>query len=319
MSQATTTSVDKAAANTGNRIKVLYIAGTGRCGSTILSNVLGEVDGFFSSGEIWNLWQRGLIDNQKCGCGQHFQDCEFWSRVIDRAYGNMPQFDVKALLEAKDRVRNLETLNTVLPGGKRSLEEKLTPFLPYMSALYQAIHEVSGCRVLIDSSKIPLPAYILSLLPNIDLHILHLVREPHAVAYSWLKKKRYEPGNQMEMERFNPLFSALLWATRNIMIELLWAASDRYMLLRYEDFVDSPQDTLSRISTFINEDVGDTSFLEDHTVCLTSNHNVSGNPSRFQAGQVTLKIDNQWKSEMRQRDKAVVNVLLPFLWRYGYR
>ena len=34
------------------RVKVLYIVGMGRSGSTILANSLGEVDGFFSAGEI---------------------------------------------------------------------------------------------------------------------------------------------------------------------------------------------------------------------------------------------------------------------------
>ena len=91
------------------------------------------------------------------------------------------------------------------------------------------------------------------------------------------------------------------------------------MLLRYEDFVQFPQDTVTNVLSFLNADTADSSFLTDHTVCLKPNHNVSGNPSRFQAGQVTLKSDNQWKTEMRRRDKALVNVLSPFYWRYGYR
>jgi len=32
--------------------KVLYIAGWGRSGSTILDNVLGQLDGCFSTGEL---------------------------------------------------------------------------------------------------------------------------------------------------------------------------------------------------------------------------------------------------------------------------
>ena len=181
--------IDQEASNSEHKIKVLYIAGTGRCGSTILSNILGEIDGFFSAGEIWNLWQRGLIDNQKCGCGQHFQDCEFWSKVIDEAYGNLPQFDVNTVIETKGQVRNLEIMLSVLPGGKPYLARKLAPFLPYIGALYRAIHEVSDCQVLIDSSKIPLTAYILSLLPNVELHVLHLVREPHAVCLFMVEKE----------------------------------------------------------------------------------------------------------------------------------
>ena len=33
-------------------VKVLYVAGLGRSGSTILANTLGQVEGFFSGGEL---------------------------------------------------------------------------------------------------------------------------------------------------------------------------------------------------------------------------------------------------------------------------
>ena len=36
----------------GERVKVLYIAGSGRSGSTILDRILGQLDGFFSVGEL---------------------------------------------------------------------------------------------------------------------------------------------------------------------------------------------------------------------------------------------------------------------------
>ena len=46
---------------------VLYIAGTGRSGSTVLANILGEVDGVFAAGEVRYLWQRGLKEGRLCG------------------------------------------------------------------------------------------------------------------------------------------------------------------------------------------------------------------------------------------------------------
>ena len=66
--------------------KVLYIAGWGRSGSTILDNVLGQVDGFFSAGELMFLWRRGLIEGRLCGCGRPLRDCDVWMHILDRAY-----------------------------------------------------------------------------------------------------------------------------------------------------------------------------------------------------------------------------------------
>lgn len=39
-------------------VKVLYVIGWGRSGSTILDNVLGQLDGCFSTGELHYFWER---------------------------------------------------------------------------------------------------------------------------------------------------------------------------------------------------------------------------------------------------------------------
>ena len=48
-----------------DKIKILYITGWGRSGSTILSMLLGQLDGFFLTGEMYQLWQSGFIDNER--------------------------------------------------------------------------------------------------------------------------------------------------------------------------------------------------------------------------------------------------------------
>ena len=67
--------------NGSSDVKVLYIAGWGRSGSTILTNLLGQVPGFFSGGELRYLWERNLAGGHECGCGEAFLDCKIWSRV----------------------------------------------------------------------------------------------------------------------------------------------------------------------------------------------------------------------------------------------
>ncbi|MGC2329908.1 MAG: hypothetical protein WA581_00505 [Candidatus Acidiferrales bacterium] len=43
------------------KIKILYIASFSRSGTTILGNVLGEVNGFFHDGELWQPWNEGVL------------------------------------------------------------------------------------------------------------------------------------------------------------------------------------------------------------------------------------------------------------------
>ncbi len=302
-----------------NRIKVLYLAGWGRSGTTLLSNILGEVDGFFSPGEIWNLWQRGLVDNRICGCGKPFLDCEFWSTVLEKAFGDLSQLDINRVLAEKDKLRNLEILMSMLPGGKQHLDTKLQGFLPYIRHLYEAIQQVSDCRVIVDASKIPINAYLLANLPNVELYILHIVRNPHAVAYSWMTTTHYDPLKSMYMDRFSPVHSTLIWSARNLLVQMLWGASKHYLLLRYEDFIKEPQATLTNIIQFCEEEPADLPFITEDMVELGLNHNVSGNPNRFNTGQVKLSLDSRWETQMNWKDKTLVNAMfLPLVARYGY-
>ena len=72
---------------TGERVKVLYIAGSGRSGSTILDRILGQLDGFFSVGELCNLWDRGLLAHRKCGCGVPVDQCPTWTGILATGFG----------------------------------------------------------------------------------------------------------------------------------------------------------------------------------------------------------------------------------------
>ncbi len=64
------------------KIKVIYIMGWGRSGSTILSSILGQMDGFLQVGEIRTIWSDGFDQNRICGCGKPFLECDFWTRVF---------------------------------------------------------------------------------------------------------------------------------------------------------------------------------------------------------------------------------------------
>ncbi|HEY6175374.1 MAG TPA: hypothetical protein VIX73_13045, partial [Kofleriaceae bacterium] len=66
-------------------VKVLSINGWCRNGSTIIGNLLNEVDGFFHVGELHFLWKNAYGDgsNTRCGCGLDLVRCPIWSRVLE--------------------------------------------------------------------------------------------------------------------------------------------------------------------------------------------------------------------------------------------
>ncbi|CAK0740513.1 conserved hypothetical protein [Gammaproteobacteria bacterium] len=62
---------------------ILYIAGYGRSGSTILDIKLGKEFGFVSLGEIKSLYYEvSYYPASKCGCGSTYQNCLLWGQIV---------------------------------------------------------------------------------------------------------------------------------------------------------------------------------------------------------------------------------------------
>jgi hypothetical protein len=304
------------------RVKVLYVVGLGRSGSTILSNSLGQIGGYFSAGELNFIWRHNVLENRLCGCGRPFRECPVWTRVMDEAFGGTDGVDPREMMRLQasgTRTRHIPLM--LAPRGERILKERLEKLLINYRRLYEAIGSVTGSRVIVDSSKEPAHGYAMSLVPDLDLYVLHLIRDPRAAAYSWLKKKPQPDSEEIEhMVRFSPALSSALWDAWNASAEALWRRTpEKYLRLRYEDFVTDPRASLERILDLLDERGVEPPLASDREIKLGVSHTVSGNPNRFETGAVQLRPDREWISKMNPRDRILVTALtLPLLRRYGY-
>jgi hypothetical protein len=302
-------------------MKVLYIAGFGRSGSTILANSLGQIGGFFSGGEMNFIWKHALIENRLCGCGRPSRECPVWNAVFDEAFGGMENVDAKEIMRLQysgARTRHIPMMLT--KGGREKLEARMGKFLNYSGRLYEAVQSATNSRVIVDSSKEPAYGRAISMIPEVDLRVLHLVRDPRAAAYSWLKKKEQPDSEYREfMHQKSATDSAVLWDAWNVATETMWRPSSKYMRLRYEDFVAAPKQSFRNILDFIGEPDSELPLAAENEVKLGVSHTVSGNPNRFNTGSVELRPDDRWKKEMAPKDRNTVTALtLPLLARYGY-
>jgi Sulfotransferase family len=305
----------------GERVKVLYVVGLGRSGSTILSNSLGQIAGYFSAGELNFIWRHNVLMNRLCGCGRAFRECPVWTRVMEEAFGGMDGVDPREMMRLQSsgtRTRHIPLMLTTR--GDRVLKERLEKLLINYGRLYEAIGSVTGSRVIVDSSKEPAHGYAMSLVPGVDFRVVHLIRDPRAAAYSWLKKKPQPDSEEIEhMARFSPTKSSALWDAWNASAEALWRRTPQeYLRLRYEDFVVDPREGLERILELVGV-TAELPLAGEREVKLGVSHTVSGNPNRFETGAVELRPDREWKNNMGLRDKALVTALtIPLLRRYGY-
>lgn len=305
--------------------RVLFIAGALRSGSTLLDRVIGAREGFCSVGEAHTIWKGSFEENQLCGCGVSFHECPFWDKVSRRAFGvTTVQFDPANTIHLRDSVDRIRHSPWLLSSRRpRSYQTALSAYGELTERLYAAIQAVSGARVIVDSSKSPAHALVLAQLPGVEVHVVHLVRDPRAVAFSWQRKpQRTHAGihwkaGDMPIERVST--SAVRWMAHNALAEFLSASTTNYCRLRYEDFLADPDAALSKILAPYEWPKDDPTRAGSMEIVLEPAHTVSGNRMRFKSGKLRLTLDDEWRGAMSKRDRQTVEATTwPLLIHYGY-
>lgn len=311
--------------SSGSRVTVLYVAGVGRSGSTLLESLLGSLPNWLGVGETMHLPERGLRDDQRCGCGEAFSQCAFWRAVGTRAFGGWASVDVDRWLGLADRVDRNRNLPLLLrPTLSRRFEAEHRELVDRCGSVVVAAAREAGADVVVESSKHPSFGLVLGAHPELDVRVVHVVRDSRGVAYSWTKQiRRPEIVDRVEfMPTYPPAQIAGRWFAWNGALSALASKTRRPTLrVRYEDFVRSPETVVRTIAEFAGTDVGD-----DAIAALLTNgptrfqHSVAGNPLRFADGPVDLRVDDQWRRELPARQRRIVTTLTaPLLRFYGYR
>jgi hypothetical protein len=323
---ATASARAPAAATEGTRPRVIYLAGLGRSGSTLIERLVGELPGTCALGEVVHLWHRGLVHNERCGCGLRFAECDFWGQVGDVAFGGWAKVDplrIAALRAGVDRNRFVPLLAGPLPSGFRHM---LDEYVSYYRRVYAAAGEVAGCDAIVDSSKHPSLAFCLRKAAGFDVRVIHVVRDSRAVAYSWARRvTRPDAESETYMRQLRPASSAAQWAGMNGVMHLLERTETPMLRVRYEDVVREPRTALREIASFAALDSGKRAleFIEEDSsgswAEIRPAHTVSGHRVRFSRGRIRIRPDERWRTAMPAAQRHLVTAAtFPLLARYGY-
>lgn len=294
-------------------VRVLYVTGWCRSGTTLLGNLLGELPGAVHVGELRYLWTNGVLGrgtNTLCGCGRDVPACPLWKAVIARIAGADPAWHAERAVARQQAA--LRTRHT----GRRLAEARHVraahPAVADLVRLYEAIAAESGAGLIVDTGKFPAEAAALCGAPGVDARVLHVVRDPRATAESWRRAKDYIPA-------MGPARSTAYWTGFNLASERIARAfPERCLRLRYEDFTAGPRAELARVMAHAGL-TGEPPVDGDGTARLGVNHTVTGNPDRLRRGPVRIREDDAWARAQPAPARAVATALaLPLLARYRY-
>ncbi len=304
---------------------MLFTGGLGRSGSTLIEKLLNELPDTFAVGETVHLWERGVRDQERCGCGEPFATCAHWQSVGETAFGGWDQIDLDRLIDLRwtiDRSRRLPQIFAAL--RSRRLNDDELDYVSHLRRVLLGAAETAGQpQVLLESSKHLSTAGLLATDPALDVRVLHLVRDPRGVAYSWTKEvKRPEAGPDEVMPIYRPERTAVRWVTDNLGFRTLASLGVPTMTLRYEDFLTAPTATIQRIAAFAGLSTGHEAlaFLDGNRATLrTPMHSIAGNPLRFGGAELILRLDDAWRTKLDPSARRIVTgITAPTLRRFGY-
>lgn len=272
-------------------LKILYIVGAARSGSTLLTRALNEFSEFFAIGEMHGL-HTSLREAVSCGCGAKVDDCPVWRQALDDAGG----------LDAADRyetgmkrLRSRDAWTLAARPLWRRRTSGLTDFDGLLQRLYGSVATAAAGErpIIIDESKHPIYGLYLAQRPWVDLSFIHLVRDPGDVARSWANAKP-DPGRPSgTFLRKHRLQALSEYVRHNLLASIAVRRSGRPVLrVRYEDYVDDPGSVLTSIRSLVGLPAptgGEASMLQSRGFEAGENHILASNPDKYQRGWIEVR------------------------------
>lgn len=225
-------------------LKVIAISGSGRSGSTLLSLLLSQDSHVFNLGQLRHLW-RSYADGEACSCGQILSDCQIYGDQLGDCRS------AQELGEAffKDAASRSDWNDQQV---RSELQEQHAAYLSAISSVLMHVARTTDAAHLVDSSKAPEIALAFSLLPDVDLYLLNLVRDPRAVVC----------GGYVDEQSYSAAIrNARDWSARQRRLEN-WkpALGENFYTLRYEDLATRPVDAIDSISDWAGLPVPESLF-----------------------------------------------------------
>jgi hypothetical protein len=245
-----------------------------------------------------------------------------WRKVGEAAFGGWDALDLERVQDLRRRLDRPWSVPQLL--GSRvspTLDRDVAAYRAILAKLYAAIAEVTGARVIVDSSKIATFAVLLRGIDDLELRTVHLVRDPRGVVHSWRKAiRRNDGGGRDVMIRYGVIPAAARYVAYNGLAHCLRALGP-YRFLRYEDLLAAPRETVARVLAFagVTTTRETLAYIRDREVDLEPNHTVDGNPMRMSSGPVELRRDDGWRTGLSARDRRMTMALTgPLAIPYGY-
>ncbi len=322
---ATATAVPAGKVKTSGPTDLAYILSANFSGSTLLAMLLGAQPEATTVGEM----RAPHVDEDayQCSCGEKIKEDKFWIEVSERmAKHGIPDFDIRRaqlsihesdsaylrrVLKPLPRGFFLEAVRstalTINPGWQRHLHN----VQHRNSAFAKVLQEITGAKVIVDSSKIAFHLKCLLKSPELNVKVIRLVRDGRAVTMSTIGHGFKAPTRHETVAG-----AALSWLRNNEAAERVLAElpASQWMHLQYEELCRQPEETLRGVCKFLG--------MDSQNIVLdfrARTQHVLGNEMRLKSGS-DIRLDERWRTGLSKEDlEAFEEVAGGMNRNYGYK
>lgn len=301
--------------------KIIFIVSSPYSGSTLLALILGNHPDVVTIGERKRFYGRVAAPDGRgssvCSCGKLFSDCEFWKDIVrewrSRWETGLPttNFTLFAFFRSYRLNRTYRDflVEAIVRGRLRMVpgvvRRRFDLILGANRSLIEAIMRTGQATVYLDSSKPVRHAVFLSVLPDYQLFVVNLVRDPRGQVCSTIK---YRPELSLQA-------AASRWAKETELNKsLLVRSSIRHIDLRYEDLCADPRGVTERILSFVE--------LEPHPEILDFRRremHIIGNDALRMGKETAIVERKEWQQKLSAEDlRTIAAIAGETARRFGY-
>lgn len=285
-------------------LRVVYLAGSGHTGSTLLALFVDAHPQIVSVGETAMKrkaqWQEKAT--LACTCGTTVEDCPFWQEVFqdvtaagfelnmrnwanDFRYQNpiahklLSRRSAKPLLWAVQR-----SAGAIIPGHRARVVRVRKANVAFM----RSVMRLANADVFFDTSKRAFRLQQLLETPELDVRVVTLVRDVRGYVASAVKRGASLRDAALTWRRDQESVAAV---TRQL-------PRDRVMLLRYEDLCRDPETWLRHMYDFCGVEP-----MDPPAVVRSREHHVIGNSMRL-SDSIQIRLNDSWRDALTVDDQV---------------
>lgn len=294
-------------------------------GATLLSLLLNNHSRISALGDT----NPTLEFDQGCPCGEHVSTCPFWQAVALRTRADrftglgmmlpllpwpLQRFRIEGrpfpvspvpLINSAVGRGAAAMCDVTLPMVWRSGSRSVRAYVDSWRAFYEAVRDLHGTSIVVDGSKSSRKAQLMAreLAADMDVRVIHLVRDPRGFAASWWHNNA----------RDDPRTLAAWWrAVHSRAADLQHAMP--YKLVRYCDLASDPDAVSRGLLAFLG--------VAPETVVApprySHKHHVIGN-NMLTTFDGNVRLDERWRTELSSSEQeAVLRRAGELAERWGY-